>query len=44
MAEMNGIELASKFANFVHLIDIVFVTAYEHYALEALLYRLLIIF
>jgi DNA-binding response OmpR family regulator len=35
MAEMNGIELASKFANFVHLIDIVFVTAYEHYALEA---------
>ncbi len=35
MAEMNGIELARKFANFVHLIDIVFVTAYEHYALEA---------
>ncbi|WP_342533717.1 DNA-binding response regulator [Lysinibacillus sp. FSL K6-0057] len=35
MGEMNGIELASKFANFVHLIDIVFVTAYEHYALEA---------
>lgn len=35
MAEMNGIELASKIEETAHLMDIVFVTAYEHYALEA---------
>lgn len=35
MAEMSGIEFASKIEEPAHLMDIVFVTAYEHYALEA---------
>ncbi|WP_016993255.1 LytR/AlgR family response regulator transcription factor [Lysinibacillus boronitolerans] len=35
MAELNGIEFASKIADFPFLMDIVFVTAYEHYAIEA---------
>ncbi|KYG91337.1 response regulator transcription factor [Metasolibacillus sp. FSL H7-0170] len=35
MADMNGIELASTFEYATQRIDIVFVTAYEHYALEA---------
>ncbi len=35
MAEMTGLELASKIEDASHQIDIVFVTAYEHYALEA---------
>jgi len=35
MAEMNGIEFASKIEETAQLMDIVFVTAYEHYALEA---------
>lgn len=35
MAEMTGLDLASKIEDASHQIDIVFVTAYEHYALEA---------
>lgn len=35
MAEMTGIELARTLEQTIHPIDIVFVTAYEHYALEA---------
>lgn len=35
MAEMNGIEFASKIADFPFLMDIVFVTAYERFAIEA---------
>jgi len=35
MAEMNGIDFASKIEYLTHLLDIVFVTAYEHYAIDA---------
>jgi len=35
MAEMSGIDLASKIEELTHVLDIVFVTAYEHYAIEA---------
>ncbi|WP_264990087.1 DNA-binding response regulator [Lysinibacillus piscis] len=35
MAEMTGIELASKIESLSHKMDVIFVTAYEHYALEA---------
>lgn len=35
MADMNGIELAGILDHTKHQVDIVFVTAYEHYALEA---------
>ncbi|HBJ00678.1 MAG TPA: DNA-binding response regulator, partial [Lysinibacillus sp.] len=35
MAEMSGIDFASKIENLTPILDIVFVTAYEHYAIEA---------
>ncbi|WP_230875092.1 DNA-binding response regulator [Lysinibacillus cavernae] len=35
MAEMNGIEVASKVEELAQLMDIIFITAYEHYAIEA---------
>jgi len=35
MAEMNGIDFASQLEDVAHRVDIVFVTAYERYAIEA---------
>ncbi|MEK5330413.1 response regulator [Lysinibacillus sp. FSL W8-0992] len=35
MAEMNGIDVASKLEDLTHVLDIIFVTAYEHYAIDA---------
>ncbi len=35
MAEMNGIDFASKLGDLTHVLDIIFVTAYEHYAIDA---------
>lgn len=35
MAEMNGIDVASKLGDLTHVMDIIFVTAYEHYAIDA---------
>lgn len=35
MADMNGIEVASKVEELAQSMDIIFITAYEHYAIEA---------
>ena len=35
MAEMNGIDFASKLGGLTSELDIIFVTAYEHYAIDA---------